>query len=107
VKFRRDILTHRLRREIIATKLANRLVNRLGLIHPFELAEEEGASLAQVTAAFVAAEQLLGMDAVWRAIETAAMPEQARILLFDRAAAALSTHMADLLRVGGGSRATG
>ena len=107
VKFRRDILTHRLRREIIATKLANRLVNRLGLIHPFELAEEEGASLAQVTAAFVAAEQLLGMDAVWRAIETAAMPEQARILLFDRAAAALSTHMADLLRVGGGSTTPG
>ncbi|MBK7285574.1 MAG: NAD-glutamate dehydrogenase [Sphingomonadales bacterium] len=28
---------HRLRSEIIATKLANRIVNRLGLIHPFEL----------------------------------------------------------------------
>ena len=100
-KFKRDILEHRLRREIIATKLANRLVNRLGLIHPFELAEEEGASLAQVAAAFVAAERLFDMAGVWQRIETAAMSETARITLFDRAAAALSDHIADLLRVGG------
>ena len=102
-KFRRDILAHRLRCEIVSTKLANRIVNRLGPVHPFELADEEGASLAQVVAAFVAAERLLGMAAVWQAIETTAMPEGARIMLFDRAAAALATHMADLLRVGGGS----
>ena len=102
-KFRKDILAHRLRREIIATRIANRLVNRMGMLHPFELAEEEGASPAQVAAAFVAAERLFGMDAVWHALETAAMPETARILLFDRAAAALSSHMADLLRVGAGS----
>lgn len=102
-KFKRDILEHRLRREIIATKLANRLVNRLGLIHPFELAEEEGASLAQVAAAFVAAERLFDMAGVWQRIETAAMSETARITLFDRAAAALSDHIADLLRVGGHS----
>ena len=101
--FAQDILEHRLRREIIATKLANRMVNRLGLIHPFELAEEEGATLAQVTAAFIAAERLLGMGDVWRGIETAAMPEAARIALFDRAAAAMSDHIADLLRIGGGS----
>ncbi|MGH6787557.1 MAG: NAD-glutamate dehydrogenase domain-containing protein [Novosphingobium sp.] len=102
-KFKRDIERHRLRREIVATNLANRIVNRLGPIHPFELAEEEGASLAQVVAAFVAAEHLLGMDAVWTAIETGAMSETARIALFDRAAAAVATHMADLLRVGGGT----
>ena len=103
VKFKRDILDHRLRREIIATRLSNRIVNRLGLIHPFELAEEEGATLAQVTAAFVAVERLLDMDAIWDALEHAAMPEAARILLFDRAAAAMTDHMADTLRVGGGS----
>lgn len=101
IKFKGDILDHRLRREIIATKLANRLVNRLGLIHPFELAEEEGASLAQTAAAFVAAEQLFGLNETWRRIETAPMAEGARITLFDRAAAALSDHIADLLRIGG------
>jgi glutamate dehydrogenase len=101
-KFRREILDHRLRREIIATKLANRIVNRLGLVHPFELVEEEGATLAQMASGFVAAERLFGMAEIWRAIETAAMPEQARLMLFDRAAAALRPQIADLLRAGAG-----
>ena len=102
-KFKQDILEHRLRREIIATKLTNRMVNRLGLIHPYELAEEEGATLAQVAAAFVAAERLLGMPTIWQGIETAPMSETARILLFDRAASAMADHIADLLRVGAGT----
>ncbi|MGN6499882.1 MAG: NAD-glutamate dehydrogenase domain-containing protein, partial [Tsuneonella sp.] len=101
-KFKRQILAHRLRREIIATQLANRMVNRLGLVHPFELAEEEGAGLAQVAAAFVAAEQLFGLDALWARLDGAAMPESARLLLFDRIAAAMSGQMADLLRAGAG-----
>jgi glutamate dehydrogenase len=99
-KFRKDILAHRLRREIIATKLANRMINRLGTIHPFELMEEEGATLAEVTAAFVAAERLFGMADAWRAIDAAAMPEAARLTLFERAASALRGHMADILRAG-------
>ncbi|MGK2911822.1 MAG: NAD-glutamate dehydrogenase domain-containing protein, partial [Sphingobium sp.] len=52
------IAGHQLRGEIIATKLANRIINRLGLIHPFELAEEEGCSLADLANAFVIAERL-------------------------------------------------
>ncbi|MET0179797.1 MAG: NAD-glutamate dehydrogenase domain-containing protein [Novosphingobium sp.] len=99
-KFRGDILAHRLAGEIVATKLANRIVNRMGPIHPFELVEEEGTTLAHVAAAFVAAERLLGLPAIWHALDTAAMPERARLLLFDRAAAALRTQIADLIRVG-------
>ncbi len=102
-KFEADILAHRLRREIIATKLTNRMINRLGVIHPYELAEEEGATLAQVAAAFVAAERLLHLAPLWQAIETGAMSEDARIVLFDCTAAAMSDHIADLLRVGGGT----
>ncbi|MBO9498213.1 MAG: NAD-glutamate dehydrogenase [Novosphingobium sp.] len=102
-EFKQQILAHRLRREIIATELANRLINRIGLSHPFELAEEEGASLDQVAAAFAAAESLFGLDAVWEKIETAKMPEPARIRLFERAAAAVTDHMADILRAGKGA----
>ena len=102
-RFKRDILGHRLRRELVATKLANRMVNRIGMIHPFELVEEEGASLAQVAAAFVAAERLFAMKQVWHRLENAPMPEAARILTLRRAAAALRIHMADLLRAGSGS----
>jgi NAD-specific glutamate dehydrogenase len=42
-KFPEQIRQHRLRGEIIATDLANRIVNRMGMVLPFELAEEEGA----------------------------------------------------------------
>lgn len=97
-KFRRQILNHRLHSELIATKLANRIVNRLGLIHPFELAEEEGVSLAQIASAYAAVEGIFGLEDVWEAIETAKMPENARLLLLGRMAAAVSSHMADLLR---------
>ncbi|HKT85533.1 MAG TPA: NAD-glutamate dehydrogenase domain-containing protein [Novosphingobium sp.] len=101
-KFPRFIKSHRLAREIIATKLANRLVNRLGIVHPFELAEEEGAGLARVAAAFALAARLFDLDKLWARLETASMPEEARLALFDRAAIAVRGHMADLLRAGAG-----
>jgi glutamate dehydrogenase len=101
-KFADFIRGHRLAGEIVATKLANRIVNRLGVIHPFELAEEEGATLGQVAAAFALADRLLGLEALWDRIETAPMPENARLALFGGMAHAVRGHMADLLRVGAG-----
>jgi glutamate dehydrogenase len=98
-RFRGDILGHRLRREIIATRIANRIVNRMGVIHPFELIEEEGTTLAHVAACFIAAERLFAMDAIWTALEGTAMPEAARLLLFRRCSTALRTQIADLVRV--------
>jgi glutamate dehydrogenase len=38
---------------------------------------------------------------IWQAIETAPMPESARLQLFERTASAMRGHMADLLRAGG------
>jgi glutamate dehydrogenase len=98
--FRKQILAHRLRREIVATVIANTMVNRMGMVHPFEIAEEEGTGLDRVAAAFVEACRLFGLDALWSAIDAAKMPEEARIQLFERTASALRGHMADLLRVG-------
>ncbi|MFN3387488.1 MAG: NAD-glutamate dehydrogenase, partial [Allosphingosinicella sp.] len=92
------ILSHRLRREIIATKIANRLVNRMGITAAFSLSEEEGASLGQVAAAFVAAERLFDMRSFWDELDTARIPEQVRLELFDQAAVGLKAHIADILR---------
>ncbi|HYI64569.1 MAG TPA: NAD-glutamate dehydrogenase domain-containing protein [Allosphingosinicella sp.] len=92
------ILAHRLRREIIATKVANRFVNRMGIIAPFALTEEEGAAFGQAAAAFLAAERLFRMGALWAEIDSAAVPEQVRLALFDLAATGLQLHVADLLR---------
>ena len=101
-KFKAQIDGHQLRSEIIATKLANRIVNRLGPIHPYELAEEEGADLAQVAAAFVTVEGLFGVDALWDELDGATMPETARLRLFDRLAAAVANLMSDVLRMASG-----
>ena len=98
---------HRLRAEIVATKLANRIVNRMGILYPFELAEEEGAAMVDIAAMFVVAERLFGLDALWAEIETAAMPEAARIALFDETAVAARSHIADLLRVSATGTAPG
>ena len=92
------IESHRLRGEIIATKLANRIVNRLGLIHPFELAEEESATLGDVAEAFVIAEQVYGIASVWQAIDNGEMPEATRLMLFEQIAVEMRAHMADILR---------
>lgn len=101
--FESEITHHRLRREIIATKLANRIINRMGPVHPFELCEEEGVSLPQVAAAFVAAERLLDLGATWNLLDNAAMPEALRLSLFERVAQGLRGHIADVLRAGRGT----
>ncbi|TFI59834.1 glutamate dehydrogenase [Sphingomonas parva] len=97
-RHRDAILSHRLRREIIATKIANRLVNRLGITAAFTLSEEEGASFGQVAAAFVAAERLFDMHSLWHDLDTLPLPEQLRLELFDQASRALQLHIADILR---------
>ncbi len=101
--FRTQVLDHRLRNEIVGTVVANRTVNRMGMLHPFELAEEEGVGLDTIGRGFVAASKLLGMEEIWDALDTAKMPESARLMLFDQAALALRGHIADLLRAGGGT----
>ena len=96
--FAAAIDAHRLRNEIVATKLANRVVNRMGVLHPFELAEEEGAAMGDIAAMLVAAERIFDLPALWDEIETAAIPEGARIALFDEVAVATRAQIADLLR---------
>jgi glutamate dehydrogenase len=97
-----SIRAHRLRNEIIATKVANRLVNRLGPGVAFDLTEEEGASLQQVAAAFLVAERLLDLDQLWQEIEQDNLPETVRIELFSIAAASVRAHLSDILRSAGG-----
>jgi glutamate dehydrogenase len=96
------IRAHRLRNEIVATKVANRLVNRLGPGVAYELTEEEGASLQQVVSAFLVAERLLDLDKLWGEIEHDDLPETVRIELFSIAAASVRSHIADILRAAGG-----
>jgi glutamate dehydrogenase len=101
-KFKAHIQGHQLRRELVATDLANRIVNRLGLIHAFELPEEEGVSLSDVAAGFVVVERLYDLKDLWADIDAAPMTETARLTLLDRLAAAVGNLMSDVLRTTGG-----
>ena len=96
------IRAHRLRHDIVATKVANRLVNRLGPSVAFDLMEEEGSSLQQVVVAFLVAERLLDLDRLWAEIEEDALPEAVRVELFAIAAASVRAHLSDILRSLGG-----
>jgi glutamate dehydrogenase len=92
------IRAHRLRHEILATKIANRMVNRLGPSISIILSEEEGASLGQVAVAFLVAEHLLALPKLWQRIEEAEIPEALRIELFQVAARSVRSHVSDILR---------
>jgi glutamate dehydrogenase len=98
---------HRLRDEIIATKVANRIVNRLGPGLAFDLTEEEGSSLQQVISAFLVAERLFDLDKLWREIEQDALPEAVRVELFSIAAASVRSHISDIIRAAAGETRVG
>jgi len=96
------IRAHRLRNEIVATKAANRFVNRVGPGLAFDLTEEEGSSLRQVVTAFLVVERLLELDKLWEHIERDTVRENVRIELFTIAAANVRAHLSDILRSAGG-----
>ena len=96
------IRTHRLRHQIIATKVANRLVNRLGPSVALDLTEEEGVGLPQVVAAFLVAERLLDLRAMWSEIEVTPISEPVRITLFATAAKLVRNHLGDVIRAAAG-----
>ncbi|KWV91510.1 NAD-glutamate dehydrogenase domain-containing protein [Erythrobacter sp. YT30] len=98
--FKGAITDHRLRRELIATELANRIVNSMGPLAVFELAEEEGAMLEAIAKTFVAVDTLFDMRGLWTQIDDAKVSEATRIELFERTGQALGAHMGDLLRAG-------
>jgi glutamate dehydrogenase len=96
------IRAHRLRHQIIATKVANRFVNRLGPSLPLDMTEEEGVGLPQVIAAFLVAERLLDLKSLWAKIEQAKVAETSRIALFALAAKSVRSHIGDVIRAGAG-----
>ncbi|MEO6432717.1 MAG: NAD-glutamate dehydrogenase domain-containing protein [Sphingomicrobium sp.] len=96
------IRAHRLRHEILATKVANRLVNRLGPNVAYGLTEEEGCSLGQAAASFLVAEQLLDLPHLWAMIESADVTETVRIELFAIAASSVRNHLSDIIRAAAG-----
>ena len=68
-KYLNDIRRHRLRREIIATRLTNSLVNRVGDTFIPEFMEKTGKSAAQIARAYTIAREVFSLRDIWSAIE--------------------------------------
>ncbi len=71
-RFTDQLPGHPLRREIVATGMANELVDRLGLTYVLRASEETGAGTQAVARAFAVARGVFGLAALWREIDTAA-----------------------------------
>ncbi len=61
--------SHRLRREIITTAVVNDMVDRSGITFVFRLNEETGASVPDITAAWLVARDVFDMSGFWAQVE--------------------------------------
>jgi glutamate dehydrogenase len=63
------VMNHKLRSEIVATQLANDLVNFMGITFVNRLTASTGASVVEVARAYVAARDVFGLHDLWSQIE--------------------------------------
>jgi len=68
VRYAEQISTHRLGREIIATRLANDLIDRVGPGFIYRVEDRTGASTDQVIRSVLVVQRLLGLDELWDAL---------------------------------------
>ncbi|HWF72432.1 MAG TPA: NAD-glutamate dehydrogenase [Solirubrobacteraceae bacterium] len=68
-RFGAHMRTHRLRREIIATAVANQLVDRAGMTFAFRLHEETGASASILARAYAVAREIYRLGVFWEQVE--------------------------------------
>jgi glutamate dehydrogenase len=68
-RFGVQMRSHRLRREIIATVVANQLVDRAGTSFAFRLREETGASAAALARAYTVTREVYALHEFWEEIE--------------------------------------
>ncbi len=90
-KFEREMKRHRLRREIIATVLANTVVDMVGPTFASRLKAATGCTAEALTVAFEAARQVFRLDETWKAVNALDLkaPAAAQLLLYQEIAQVL------------------
>lgn len=68
-KFSNVLYRHRLRKQIVATQVANDLVNTMGISFAQRLMESSGASVEQLAAAYVSARDIFQLPRHWQELE--------------------------------------
>lgn len=68
-RYSKQMQDHPLKREIIATKLSNIIVNEMGITFIYRQQDETGASVAAIVRAYMIARSVLELDRVWGEID--------------------------------------
>ncbi|MDA1089150.1 MAG: NAD-glutamate dehydrogenase [Proteobacteria bacterium] len=68
-KYLGDIRGHRLRREIVATRATNSMINRVGGTFVNEFMEKTGKGAAEIARAYIIAREVFGLRKIWEAVE--------------------------------------
>jgi len=68
-RFSENLYGHQLRSEIVATQLANEMVNRMGITYVNRMHDSTGADINAIVKAYVAARDVFRMDVLWQQIE--------------------------------------
>ncbi len=88
----RHLASHRLRREIVATRIVNDLVNRMGVSFLFRMEDETGAGVADIVRAHESVSRVLDLPGRWATVaDTATAADPIEHLLRLRRLAERST----------------
>ena len=68
-RFSKQMQQHPLKREIIATKVSNIIVNEMGFSFVYRMQDETGAPVSAIVRAYMISRSILNMDSVWEQIE--------------------------------------
>ncbi len=90
-RFEGEMRRHRLRREIVATVLANQIVDTCGPTFSARLAASLGSDAATLVTAFETARQVFRLDEAWRAVDALdyQVPAEVQMALYQEIARAL------------------
>ncbi len=68
-RYKKELQEHPLRREIIATKLSNIIINEMGFSFIYRLKDETGAPDSAVVRAYMIARSIFDMESIWHQID--------------------------------------
>lgn len=99
-KYASEILTHPLKREIIATQLSNQVINHIGPGFGFRMREETGANIVSIARAYVICQKVFNTDQLWSELQQLdnRVSEQNRYACFKMISGLLERSISWLLR---------
>ncbi len=68
-RFSKEMQQHPLKREIIATKLSNIIINEMGFSFVYRMQDETGAPVSAIVRAYMITRAVMNMDVIWGKIE--------------------------------------